>query len=56
MEIFTSQEFEERFDELFERVKNGETLGIIDENGKASVIMPSDAELIKIYTDHDEAP
>mgnify|MGYP003344046920 CR=1 FL=1 len=56
MEIFTTQEFQEQFDELFERVENGETFGIVDENGKATVIMPADAELMKIYIDHDEAP
>lgn len=56
MEVFSVKEFQERFDELFERVESGETLGIIDESGRASVMMPADAELIKIYTDHDEAP
>lgn len=56
MEIFSVKEFQEQFDELFERVENGETFGIVDESGRASVIMPADAELMKIYTDHNEAP
>lgn len=55
MEIFTVEEFQENFDELMERVENGEHLGIINENGQAAVMMPSDSELIKIYTDHNEA-
>lgn len=52
MEIFTVQEWEERFDELFERVENGETLGVIREDGKAAVMMPADEEeFLRIYTE-----
>ena len=54
MEIFTVEEFQERFDELMERVENGEHLGIVNENGQAAVMMPADDELIRIYTDHEE--
>ena len=54
MEVFTVEEFQERFDELMERVENGEQLGIINENGQAAVMIPSDDELIRIYTDHEE--
>jgi PHD/YefM family antitoxin component YafN of YafNO toxin-antitoxin module len=54
MEIFTVEEFQERFDELMERVEKGEQFGIINENGQAAVMMPSDDELIRIYTDHEE--
>tara|TARA_R100000278_G_C5386850_1_gene134588 strand:- start:55 stop:228 length:174 start_codon:yes stop_codon:yes gene_type:complete len=49
MEIFTVQEWDERFDELFERVENGETIGIVTEDGKAAVMMPADDELFRIY-------
>jgi|TARA_R100000149_G_scaffold35322_2_gene13559 PHD/YefM family antitoxin component YafN of YafNO toxin-antitoxin module len=49
MEIFTVQEWDERFDELFERVENGETIGILTEDGKAAVMMPADDELLRIY-------
>ena len=57
MEIFTVEEFQERFDELFGRVENGEHLGIIDEEGKAFVMMPADEELIRIHTElNNEAP
>jgi PHD/YefM family antitoxin component YafN of YafNO toxin-antitoxin module len=54
MEIFTVEEFQERFDELMERVENGEHLGIVDENGQAAVMMPADDDLIRIHTDHEE--
>ena len=50
-------EWEEKFDELFERVENGETIGIVNEDGKAAVMVPADDELIKIYTElNNEAP
>jgi PHD/YefM family antitoxin component YafN of YafNO toxin-antitoxin module len=57
MEVFTVKEFEERFDELMERVENGEKLGIVNENGQAAVMMPVDDELIRIHTElNNEAP
>ena len=51
MEIFTVEEFQERFDELMERVENGEHLGIINENGQAAVMVPADDDLIRIHTE-----
>jgi len=51
MEVFTVEEFQERFDELLERVENGESLGIIDEDGRTAVMMPADEELIRIHTE-----
>ena len=51
MEIYTVAEWEEKFDELFERVENGETIGIVNEDGKAAVMVPANDELIKIYTE-----
>jgi antitoxin (DNA-binding transcriptional repressor) of toxin-antitoxin stability system len=53
MEIFTINEWESRFDELVERVENGETIGIVREDGKAAVMMPADDELIRIYTEQN---
>ena len=51
MEIFTVEEFQERFEELMERVENGESLGIINENGQAAVMIPADDDLIRIHTE-----
>jgi PHD/YefM family antitoxin component YafN of YafNO toxin-antitoxin module len=51
MEIFTVEEFQEKFDELMERVEMGEHIGIVDENGKAAVMLPADDELIRIHTE-----
>ena len=57
MEVFTVKEWEERFDELFERVENGERIGIVGDNGHAAVMVPVDDELIRIYSENNnEAP
>lgn len=60
MEIFTVEEFQDRWDELISRVESGEKLGIINEDGQAAVMMPAEEyreaeELVRIYTEHDEA-
>ena len=54
MEIYTLQEWEENFDDLLGRVENGETLGIVKEDGTAAVMMPVDDPIVKMYTDHNE--
>ena len=51
MEVFTVEEFQERFDELMTRVENGENIGIINEDGQAAVMMPVDDDLIRIHTE-----
>jgi len=57
MEVFTVEEFQERFDELMERVENGESLGIVNKYGQAAMMMPADDELIRIHTElNNEAP
>jgi len=57
MEVFTVEEFQERFDELMERVENGEHIGIVNEAGQAAVVMPADEEIIRIHTElNNEAP
>ena len=53
MEVFTLKEWEDNFDELFSRVENGETIGIVKEDGQAAVMMPADDELIRIYRDEN---
>ena len=55
MEVFSVEEFQERWDELITRVEKGETLGIVNENGKAAVMVSVDDPIYKLYTDHNEA-
>ena len=49
------KEWEDNWDELFARVENGETIGVVNEDGRTAVMVPADDELIKLYTEHDEA-
>ena len=67
MEKFTVEEFQTDFDNLLERVENGESF-IVTDQGKEVVIMPAedyeyivdtvdgivDEEVIRIHTDHEE--
>ncbi len=53
MEVFTVKEYEDRWDELMERVENGEHIGIVNENGQAAVMMPADEETLRIYTEQN---
>ena len=56
MEIYTLKEWEENFDELLERVENGEHIGIVREDGTAAVMIPADGEIYKMYVgDNNEA-
>jgi prevent-host-death family protein len=65
MEKFTVEEFQADFDNLLERVENGESFIVTDER-KEAVIMPANDynyivdgmeehdDLIRIHTDHEE--
>ena len=65
LETFTVEEFQSDFDNLMNRVENGESFIITSEHGNA-VIVPYkevisifedanvDEELIRIHTDHEE--
>ena len=67
MKKFTVEEFQKDFDNLLERVENGESF-IVTDQGKEVVIMPAedyeyivdtvdgivDEEVIRIHTDHEE--
>ncbi len=53
MEIFTAEEFQEKWDELIERVERGEHIGIINENGQAAVMIPVNDELLKLYVEEN---
>ena len=56
MEIYTVEEFQERFDEMIDRVEKGEHIGITDGTNTA-VMIPADDELIRIHTEeNNEAP
>ena len=54
MEIFTVQEFQDNWDELIKRVENGEHIGVVNDDGRACVLMSTDDDLYRMYTEHEE--
>ena len=56
MQVYTVEHWQENWDDLIERVENGEHIGIKnEETGHTAVMIPADDELIRIYTEHNEA-
>ena len=54
MKVYSVEYWQENWDELIERVENGEHIGIT--NGENTAVMvPADDEIVKLYTEHDEA-
>lgn len=49
MQFYTVEQWQENWEELMDRVENGETIGVENENGNRAVIIPADDELIRIY-------
>tara|TARA_B100002019_G_C21168489_1_gene547135 strand:- start:552 stop:710 length:159 start_codon:yes stop_codon:yes gene_type:complete len=45
------EHWQKNWETLFERVENGETIGIVNENGDKAVMVPADDEIIKLYTE-----
>jgi prevent-host-death family protein len=60
MQSFTVEEFQANFDNLLDRVEAGESFLITSEHGNAVIVPYSGNEnvddLVKIYTEHNEAP
>lgn len=55
IEVYTVEEFQERWDEMIERVEGGEYIGIVNDSGETAVMVPIEDPLYELYTDHDEA-
>ena len=64
IEFYTVEEFQNDWDAMIDRVENGETLGIINEDGLKAVMVPQSIideneallEFIKMHTeDNNEA-
>ena len=58
MQEYTVKDWEERFDELFSRVENGETIGIYDEaTGLCAMVVPvDDTEKLLSLLEGDSPP
>ena len=55
MEFYSVEYWQENWETLMERVENGETIGVENENGDRAVMVPADDEILKLYTEHNEA-
>jgi len=56
MDFYSVEYWQENWDSMIERVENGETIGIEDiSTGQRAVMIPADDELIRMYTEHNEA-
>jgi len=55
MHFYSVEYWQENWETLMDRVENGETIGVENENGDRAVMAPADDELIRMYTDHSEA-
>ena len=55
MKFYSVEYWQENWETLMDRVENGETIGVENENGDRAVMTPADEELIRMYTDHSEA-
>lgn len=51
MEFYSVKHWQENFDELMDRVENGETIGIENDKGEKAVMVPADDEIIRIYSE-----
>jgi len=51
--IYPVAEFEDRFDEMFERVENGETIGILNTDGNVVVMTPLEEPIKKIIENRE---
>ena len=56
MNFYSVEYWQENWDTLLGRVEGGETIGILNtETGDKVVMVPADDELIRLYTEHNEA-
>lgn len=68
LQTFTIEEFQKDFDNLMNRVENGESFIITSENGNAVIVPYKEVlqiceeasvdfeEIIKIHTEHEDGP
>ena len=57
MKFYSVEYWQENWEELMDKVENGESIGVENKNGERAVMMPADDELIRIYTEqNNEGP
>lgn len=53
MEFYSVEYWQENWEELMNKVENGESIGVENKNGERAVMVPADDELIRIYTEQN---
>jgi len=51
MNFYSVEYWQENWEELMDKVENGESIGVENKNGERAVMVPADDELIRIYTE-----
>ncbi len=53
MKFYSVEYWQENWEELMDKVENGESIGVENKNGERAVMVPADDELIRIYTEQN---
>ena len=53
MEFYSVEYWQENWEELMDKVENGESIGVENKNGERAIMVPADDELIRIYTEQN---
>ena len=53
MKFYSVEYWQENWEELMDKVENGESIGVENKNGDRAIMVPADDELIRIYTEQN---
>ena len=53
MNFYSVEYWQENWEELMDKVENGESIGVENKNGDRAIMVPADDELIRIYTENN---
>ena len=57
IEFYSVEHWQKNWEQLMERVENGETIGVENDQGHRAVMTPADNELIEMYINlNNEGP
>ena len=53
MNFYSVEYWQENWEELMDKVENGESIGVENKNGDRAIMVPADDELIRTYTEQN---
>ena len=53
LKFYTVKHWQENWETLIDRVENGETIGVENENGNRAVMTPADDDIIQLYMEQN---